>query len=550
MIAPPFTPRGLVGQRRDSLCRGGLSRLACPRTAKSAKCRFQTTAYERTTTGVPQVREGCGVRTRRTMQDRWVHNEDCVRQVLRRCSPAAVTLFSGTCRANLATAREEPLWELLSVRSGLRYRPAHWAASSAAGDEDELEPDSWRLAFVNHAFLVQGRAPELPGGLLSPRKFRVCSGALELPEALSLALDGDTVELQPGSYPPVVLSRAISLIGSNRDCVEVRGISVQAEGVTVAGLTIFAGKADAPPEAKNDVSAIRMLCGSARILDCNIRGHRGIEVAKGATAVLFSCDVEAQTCCFQGAGELDSCRLQGMKTLSNSDAKYASVVDFRQGNSRLKNCIVDGRDMNVGLKLRCCASVEVLDSDITARHYGISTQGCQHQRVSTSVLVHNSRSAVPRRRRHVFTASLVWCLCHACAVSLRAETGGRTESTVVWKQLCAWKAPASMWSCRKVKCVGTWSPCLPRAGGAQSCEATVCVILVPPRALALLLAASAQSAGRAGKCRWPDARAAGRSALMASGAEQSAAEGVSEREETRSCLSRAATSITTSEVLR
>ena len=330
-----------------------------------------------------------------------------MRKVLRRCSPAGVTLFSATCRANLALGREEALWELLFVRCGLRFRPAHWAASAADGEEDELEPASWRKAFLAHKLQIQGQglhsclvAPVQPG----VKRFQVCSGSLALPQALAQAADGDIIELAPGCYPPVIVSRPVFLVGMHRDCVEVAGICVRAGGVTAACITIARSKSpvnaeweatgEGAPAHSGDDSAVRVLAGSLRIFDCNIAGRQGIDVEKGASCLVQGCDIEAERCCFRGTGDLDSCRLKGLEQLhamsSEQDQAASMIADFLQGRSRVLNCIVDSQSIRVGLKLRSSASVEVIDSDIRAWCYGVSAQGCRHHE-ATSLILHSSR---------------------------------------------------------------------------------------------------------------------------------------------------------------
>jgi hypothetical protein len=250
-------------------------------------------------------------------------NEDVVRKILSSCGAVSLGLFSGTCRANRLLAREETLWEELFVRSGLRFRPPHWAAHAAEGAEDELEPDSWRLAFQNHLLFAftpwQSLPAHLGHGILGPRGrlLRVHSAGLDLQQALALADNGDIIELAPGIYKEhVTLSKEVWLIGVNRDCVEIFGsVFVEADNVTItiASLRIIGHALEIGAGAEEgeiaDMPAVRVAAGTLQIFDCDIRGAKGIEVEKGFCNV-SKCDIQVQDSCFEGVGHLDSCRLQ------------------------------------------------------------------------------------------------------------------------------------------------------------------------------------------------------------------------------------------------
>ena len=314
-------------------------------------------------------------------------NDDVVRQALRRCSPGAVLRFAATSRGNRALAREEALWEALFVRAGARLRPPGvWAAAAAAGADDELllEHGSWRAAF--RAYHLGPLGADLLVRCPSRKRLRVASGALGLQQALALAQGGDIIELAPGAYPQhITLSRAVTLVGDSRDCVQVGSVRAEADGVTLARLTIVgalpemtraqaeaAGGVAAPPEPAVCVSA-----GTALIFDCNLRGMRGVEVEAGSCRVL-SCDVQTQHACFRGAGDLDRCRLETRASaaagaLAHASADAQTAVVFGKGRSRLTNCLVEGG--NVGVHVESGASSKIRDCDIQATDYGVSVHG-------------------------------------------------------------------------------------------------------------------------------------------------------------------------------
>ena len=316
--------------------------------------------------------------------------EDVARKILYRSSASAVIRIAGTCRANFALAREEALWEHLFVRSGMRFRPPGWATASSAGYEDELMPDSWRLAFRDCLKLT---IPASRG-----RRLRISSGGLTIQQALELAKVGDVLELAPGFYPPIIVSKAVTIVGLNRDCVEIEGVKIEADGVTIASLTIL-GKhldvgstSDSSVELLEESSAVTVSAKNVRITDCSIRGDQGIDVREGICQVL-TCDILVRHCCFWGSGELTCCRLEDQSQHLQSHNLHGrrdySIVSFRQGNNAVTNCLVDGS--NIGVRVERGAYCHVADSVITANAYGISVQGSQNSPSSSRLLLENSR---------------------------------------------------------------------------------------------------------------------------------------------------------------
>jgi hypothetical protein len=337
-------------------------------------------------------------------------HEDVVRKVLRRCAPGSVLRFGATSRGNRALAREEALWEALFVRAGARLRPpGAWAAAAAAAAEDELAPGSWWEAFRDYV-----RHPSVGSLVLNPgpsrRRLRVASGALALNHALERAESGDVIELAPGVYPQrITLSRAITLVGDSRDCVQVGSVLAEADGVTLARLTILGTVLPSTEdEAAGGVPAAQpafcVSAGSARVYDCNLRGAWGIEVEVGSCQV-FSCDIEAQRACFRGAGELDACRLEicaPVSAIALPGTEVQAALVFRTGKSRLANCLVEGG--SVGVHVEGGASCEIKDCDIQATNYGISVQGLRNAQDCAHLLLQNSRCAHARSFFRLFPA--------------------------------------------------------------------------------------------------------------------------------------------------
>ena len=338
-------------------------------------------------------------------------HEDVVRKALRRCAPGAVLRFGATSRGNRALAREEALWEALFVRAGARLRPpGAWAAAAAAAAEDELAPGSWWEALRDYV-----RHPSVGSLVLGPsrRRLRVSSGALALHHALERAESGDVIELAPGVYPQrITLSRAITLVGDSRDCVQVGSVLAEADGVTLARLTILGTVLPSTEdEAAGGVPAAQpafcVSAGSARVYDCNLRGAWGIEVEAGACRV-FSCDIEAQRSCFRGAGELDACRLEicaPVSTIALPGTEVQAALVFRTGKSRLVNCLVESG--SVGVHVESGASCEIKDCDIQATNYGVSVQGSRNAQDCAYLLLQNSRCAHARNFFRWFC--LPWC---------------------------------------------------------------------------------------------------------------------------------------------
>jgi hypothetical protein len=338
-------------------------------------------------------------------------HEDVMRKALRLCAPGTVLRFGTTSRDNRALAREEALWEALFVRAGARFRPSGvWAAAAAAATDDELAPGSWWEAFRDYV-----RHPSVGSLVLNPgpskRRLRVASGALALHQALERAESGDVIELAPGVYPQcITLSRAITLVGDCRDCVQVGSVLTEVDGVTLARLTIL-GTVQTSTEAEAAGGmpvmqpAVCVSAGSARVYDCNLRGAWGIEVEAGACHV-FCCDIEAQHACFRGAGEIDACRLEicapaSAVALPGTEVQAALV--FRTGKSRLANCLVEGG--SDGVHVQSGASCQIRDCDIQAKNCGVSVQGSRNAQDCAHLLLQNSRCAHAR--------SIFRCLVHS-----------------------------------------------------------------------------------------------------------------------------------------
>ena len=308
-------------------------------------------------------------------------NEDAMRQVLRRCSPEAVALFARTGAGPRALAAEEELWEELFVRAGRRFRPAGWAAASAEGEEYRLEPSSWCAAF--------GASCPWTGTMRSGRTWRVHSGGLGLAAALEIAHDGDVVQLAPGLYRQhLVLARSIMLIGVNRDCVEVGSVRTEAEGAVLACLTVTGGPEE---QSREHVAAVQVSTGTLRLLDCTVRGVNAVQVKSG-TCHASCCDIQARHCCFEGAGELDACRLTGRAEMSLANhAGAQAVVHCRRGACRVTNCVLDGQSTDVGVWVSAGAKCEVTDSDVKAMSYGFLVEGSRSFPRVSRLKIENSR---------------------------------------------------------------------------------------------------------------------------------------------------------------
>jgi len=316
-----------------------------------------------------------------------MQNEDVLRQLLRRCMPAAAARFGGTCREASRLAREEALWEFFYVRVGARYRPLLWASHAAAGECDELQPDSWRQAYVESLPLSSMK----PGG----RQWHVHSRGQTLMQALDMAAAGDVIVLAPGLYPHITLLRAVTLVGINRDCVEVASICAETDGAMIACLTVSTAlKSAAGTEvAAERLPAVRVAQGGLRIFDCNIRGERGVNVEKGICN-MSNCDVQVSQCCFHGVGELVACRLEGnsqMDLSPHTRSGTEAVASFPHGCSRITNCLINGHNTDVGIWIHAGAVCEVRDCDITASSYGILAEGARGSGSKSCLLLSGCR---------------------------------------------------------------------------------------------------------------------------------------------------------------
>ena len=289
---------------------------------------------------------------------------------------------------------EEELWEHHAARSGTRHRPQNWAASAAEGQEDDLQPESWHRACCDFLKFLRSAIPA--GG----KTLRVCCGGLTLQDALALAENGDVVELAPGAYQQqIVLSRAITLVGAHRDCVEIGGVRVSPEagGVVIASLTIASRSPSrqltSAGESADEAAppALHVIAGETHVMNCNIRGEKGI-LALGGVCKVSCCDIQVQQCCFCGTGELADCRLEGHKELtSGNDFGADTVLSLQSGYSTVKNCVVHGHGVDVGVWLHAGAKCEVEDSDIKALSYGVLVESSRSHAEVSRLMLHNCR---------------------------------------------------------------------------------------------------------------------------------------------------------------
>jgi len=290
------------------------------------------------------------------------------------------------CSTWLRTAASsDELWQPLFA-ARWRWRPNGWALAVAANSSgicvvpplEEPSPGEWRAAFAARQ-ATQNRPPLMPrwrAGTLAGRPRRSALGltprapklvlvdpmgngahCTTIPEALSLARNGDVVLLAPGTYfGSVSLPSGVELRGGGtRSTVMIVTDDEPAlaynrpggPGALVTNVTLWRQSsasggtlAGAPP-----VACVLVSGGSIRLDSCNIvSAGEGVVVDPAAHASVISCDISSVLSGYVAAGgELHGCAISSAAADDGpQDAIFAAVTILSGVASICNNRIVYG----------------------------------------------------------------------------------------------------------------------------------------------------------------------------------------------------------------